>query len=473
MESHEYQSFLTSKSQLGSESGFKPLWIPDFLFDFQAAGVEWGVRKGRAGWFFDCGLGKTVMELVWAENVVRHTNKPVLLIAPLAVSMQTTEEAEKFSIQVRRCSNGKLLPSDNIVVTNYERLGHFNSDEFSGVICDESSILKSFNGVRRSEITEFMRTRPYRLLATATAAPNDYIELGTSSEALGELGYTDMLTRFFKNDQHTVKPMRYTGFGSPRGVKQEHTDKWRFKGHAEIPWARWVCSWARAARKPSDLGFDDGPFVLPGFTESQHLVTALTLAPRMLFAMPAVGLKEQREERKRTIRERCQRVAELVHGYDSSWIGCHLNEEGDLLEKIVPDCVQISGKHSDEQKEEMFNAFRKGQIKRLATKYKIGAWGLNFQHCRHVVSFPSHSFEQYYQFVRRCWRFGQKRRVFSDIVTTEGEQVVMENFQRKAANADRMFTNLVDQMKSAQHIERNRNYAGSISLPEWLTGAAS
>jgi len=461
-----YEAFLDEKTQLSGHSGFEPLWMPDFLFGFQQSLVEWALLKGKAAIFADCGLGKTPMQLVWAENVVRKSNKPVLILTPLAVGSQTIREGEKFGIEARKPVDGQ--PWSGINVINYERLHHFNPEDFAGVVLDESSILKSFDGVRRSQITEFMRMRPYRLLCTATAAPNDYIELGTSSEALGELGYTDMLTRFFKNDQNTVKPMRYTGFGNPRGSPEEHTDKWRFKGHAEIPFWRWVCSWARAVRRPSDLGFDDGQFVLPDLIEQQHLVSPLTLAPGMLFSRPAVGLQEQREERRRTVQERCEKVVDLVYPHDRSLIWCHLNSEGDLLEELIPDAVQVSGSDSEEAKEERMLAFSRGEIKRLVTKQKIAGWGMNWQNCAHMTSFPSHSFEQYYQGVRRCWRFGQTRPVVSDIVTTEGEQSVMENLQRKAKAADQMFSSLVAQMQQSLHIERSRNFTTKEEIPAWL-----
>lgn len=462
-----YAAFLDLKTQLGSFDGFEPVFMPDFLFDFQKALVEWAVRKGKAAIFADCGLGKTPMQLVWAENVVRKTNRPVLILTPLAVSHQTVAEAEKFGIEgTRTIPSGK---ASGIVVTNYERLHHFNPTDFAGCVCDESSILKSYDGTRRGEITEFMRKMPYRLLATATAAPNDYIELGTSSEALGELGHMDMLNRFFKNDQNTIKPMTYRHHGQ-NFEKLEERAKWRFKGHAERDFWRWVCSWARALRRPSDLGFDDARFVLPPLIEEEHMVEAMKIAPGMLFALPAVGLKEQREERRRTIEERCEKAASLCKeprdGQSLMW--CHLNDEGDLLEKIVPDAVQVSGKDSDESKEEKFLAFAKGDIRVLVTKPKIGAWGLNFQNCAHITFFPSHSFEQYYQGVRRCWRFGQTKSVKVDIITTEGEQSVLKNLQRKATAADRMFSNLVGEMNQALRIERGQTFNEQEDVPSWL-----
>jgi hypothetical protein len=245
---NEYQEFLARKAQLDGDHGFDPVWTPDFLFDFQATLVEWATRKGRAAILADCGLGKTPMQLVWAENVVRQTGKPVLILTPLAVTQQTALEAEKFGITAARSHRGEI--DAPIVITNYERLHLFDPDDFSGMVCDESSILKSFEGTTRAAITEFMRRLPYRLLTTATAAPNDYIELGTSSEALGYLGYMDMLGRFFITTQGSNHVYR----GKYRIAD---ANGWRFRGHAEGPFWRWVSSWARAMRRPSDLGFSD------------------------------------------------------------------------------------------------------------------------------------------------------------------------------------------------------------------------
>lgn len=453
-----YAAFLEHKAQRGSDHGFAATWLPDFLFDFQKALVNWAIGKGRAAMFADCGLGKTPMQLVWAQNVVEKTNGRVLISTPLAVAQQTIEEAAKFGIEARR-SFGKL-GGPGIYVTNYERLHHFNAQDFSGKVCDESSILKSFDGARRNEITAFMRKMQFRLLATATAAPNDYIELGTSSEALGYLGHMDMLNRFFKNDLNN----------SATGRMRGEVIKWRLKGHAEVPFWRWVCSWARAMRRPSDLGFDDAAFILPPLNEAEHLVESDSLADGMLFALPAAGLKEQREERRRTIRERCEYVANLVNPTgEPALVWCHLNDEGDILEEMIPDAVQVSGADSDDAKEEKLTAFAHGQARVLVTKPKIGALGLNFQHCNHITFFPSHSFEQYYQGVRRCWRFGQKRPVKVDIVTTEGERGVMRNLQRKATQADEMFSRLVAEMNQAMHIERQNDAAEPVQVPTWIT----
>lgn len=463
-----YLDFLAGKTQDGTPSGFEPLWMPEFLYPFQHALVEWSVRKGKAAIFADCGLGKTPMQLVWAENVVRQTNRPVLIATPLAVSYQVIREAEKFGIDAVRVMDGSRPTSARIVVTNYERVERFSPHDFAGMICDESSILKNFDGVRRATLTEFMRTLPYRLLCTATAAPNDYIELGTSSEAIGELGHMDMLGRFFKNDQNTSNTrVAWRAHGGAERMK------WRFRGHAEQPFWRWVCSWARAVRRPSDLGFDDGAFVLPPLEEHEHSVKARQAREGMLFNLPAVGMAEEREERRRTIAERCEQVAALVEKSDQALVWCHLNPEGDRLTRLIDGAVQVSGSDSDEAKEEALMAFAAGDIRVLVTKPKIGAFGLNLQRCAHVTFFPSHSYEQYYQGIRRCWRFGQTRPVRVDVVATDGERGVMQNLQRKAAQADRMFTSLVEHMNESIRIARGNMFTTPEEVPAWLSATSS
>jgi len=451
-----YRDFLEAKSQLSGNHGFEPTFIPGFLFDFQSHLVEWATRKGRAAIFADCGLGKTPMQLVWAENVARHSGKPVLIITPLAVSQQTIGEAHKFGIECTRSRDG--LAHYPITITNYERLPMFNSEDFGGVVCDESSILKSFDGVRRQQITEFMRKTPLRLLATATAAPNDYTELGTSSEALGYLGHVDMLGRFFKNDQNNVATKRMYG----------EAPKWRFKGHAELPFWRWVTSWSRACRKPSDLGFEDRGFSLPRLIEETHLVDVEDAPSGMLFNLPASNLFEQRAERKRTIEDRCRAAAELARHSDPVVIWCHLNDEGDILEEMIPDAIQVSGSDDDDAKEAKFEAFSSGTARVMVIKPRIGAWGLNWQHCSRVVYFPSHSYEAYYQAVRRCWRFGQKRDVRVDIVMTEGERRIMENLSQKSVKADAMFQNLVAEMNNAISLTADEDFRQKEEMPAWL-----
>jgi len=457
----DYTAFVAGKTQAAAQGGFPPLWLPDWLFDFQSHLVDWSLRQGRAAVFADCGMGKTPMQLVWAENVVRKTNRPVLILTPLAVTQQTVREAEKFGIEAHRPAMGRERPG--ISVTNYERLRHFDPSDFAGVVCDESSILKSFDGTTRAAITEFMRETPYRLLCTATAAPNDYVELGCSSEALGHLGFMDMLARFFKNARNNASLGRAwatSGGGQPQ---------WRFKGHAEQPFWRWVTSWARAARKPSDLGFSDDRFALPELLEREHVVAADRPREGMLFSVPAIGLQEEREERRRTLTERCAKVAKLVDHKDPAVTWCHLNDEGDALERMIRGAVQVSGRDSDEEKEEKFAAFAAGQIRVLVTKPVIGAWGLNWQHCAHMTAFSGHSFEQHYQSVRRFWRYGQTRPVIVDHVLSDGEQRVLANLRRKMTQAETMFSRLSGNMAEAISIERAAlALTDKETIPSWL-----
>jgi hypothetical protein len=453
----DYTEFIDAKRHDTTMHGFDPLWMPNFLFDFQSSLVDWSLKKGRAALYCDCGLGKTPMQLVWAENVVRKTNGKVLILTPLSVSYQTVKEGEKFGVEVTRCNDGKVPSGKNIIVTNYERLHYFNPNEFTGVVCDESSILKGIDGATRSAVTSFMRKLPYRLLCTATAAPNDYIELGTSSEALGEIGFSDMLSKFFKKADVT------------KSRKDEHRSGiYRFRGHAEKDFWRWVCSWARACRKPSDLGFDDSKFKLPELITNQHVVKSNTTPDGYLFNLPAVGLAEQRAERSRTCEERCGKAADLVDHDRPAVVWCHLNKESNMLKKMIPGSVEVCGSDSDEHKEESFHGFQKGDIRVIITKPTIAGFGLNWQHCNHQTFFPSHSFEQWYQGIRRCWRFGQKNPVTVDVVTTEGEQRVLNNLKAKSSAAEKMFDNLVDLMNNELKIERKNDTKTKEEVPAWL-----
>ena len=449
----EYRAFLERKSQIGGEHGFVPTFMPDFLFDFQAHLVDWAVRKGRAAIFADCGMGKTPMQLVWAQNVVQAENKPVLVMAPLSVSQQSVEEAERFGIEARRVMDGRHSGA-GIVITNYERLHYFDPNDFAGVVCDESSIIKNFDGARKAAITDFMRKIRYRLLCTATAAPNDYVELGTSSEALGELGHMDMLSMFFKNDTDSLHP---AFIGS----------RWRLKAHAQISFWRWMASWARACRKPSDLGFEDGRFVLPPLVETEHLVES-PVPDGQLFHLPAQDLDSQRADTKASIEARCEAAAARLASATSGIAWCHLNAEADLLERIIPGAVQVQGSDADERKEEVFTAFRRGQIAKLVTKPKIAAFGMNWQHCADMTYFADHSFERYYQAVRRCWRFGQTRPVNVGAIVTTAQVGVLANLRRKATACDEMFSQIVAHMSDAIRLDRVKKFTQLESVPTWL-----
>lgn len=465
----DYKEFLKNKLQLEGNYGFEPIWMPDFLFDFQKYLIEWALIKGRSLIAADCGLGKTPMQLVWAENIIRKTNKNVLILTPLAVGPQTIKEGEKFGIECHRSQDGKIKPG--ITVTNYQRLHYFDPSDFTAVVCDESSILKNFDGVTKSAVTEFMRLIPYRLLCTATAAPNDYTELGTSSEALGYLGHMDMLTRFFRNVDGGTSTKSH-------GFRFKHKDKlnafvgkssfWRFKRHAETPFWRWICSWARAMRKPSDFGYDDDRFILPALHENKIIIDNTKPLPGYLFTKVAEGLKEERQELRSTIKERCDLAAELVSNKNISVIWCNLNDEGKYLKRAIKDSVEISGSDPDEKKEEIFIAFKSGEIKKLITKAKIAGFGLNWEHCNHTIFFASHSYEQYYQAVRRFWRFGQINPVTVDTISTAGGRAALDNLQRKSDNAAKMFTQLVSLMNNELKIDRTIEYKKKMEVPAWL-----
>jgi len=457
-----YAEYLEHKAQADSAAGFGPSWMPDFLFPFQQALTTWAVRQGRAALFEDCGLGKSPQELVWAQNVHVRTGKPVLILTPLAVTFQMEAEAAKFGVEAAISRDGSI-PAP-VVITNYERLEKFDRAAFGGAVCDESSAIKAFDGVRRALVTDFMRKMQYRLLGTATAAPNDYIELGTSSEALGYLGHVDMLTRFFVNDNRTIDQKRWIG-----GLaKWRQGQQWRFKGHAEDLFWRWVTSWARALRRPSDLGYPDDGFILPPLEYREHVVKAAAQRDdTALFDVPAVGLHEERAELRHTIRERCELAAELLDGVKTGIAWCHLNPEGDLLTKLIPGAVQVSGADPVDAKEEKLAAFTRGDIRVLVTKPKIGAWGLNWQHCHRMTYFPDYSYEAHYQAVRRCWRFGQDQPVTVDIITTPGGANALAGLQRKAAQAGAMFTALTAHMTTALGVRRTVTYDNDVEVPSW------
>lgn len=479
MNAIDYAEFVRNKGQAGRADGFEPIDLPKCLKPFQVALVTWAIRRGRAAIFADCGMGKTLMQLTWADNVVRHAGKPVLICTPLAVSSQTKREADKFGIEAERSQDG--THGNGIVITNYERLSNFNAANFAGVVCDESSILKNCGGETRKRVTRFMSKLPYRLLCTATAAPNDYVELGTSSEALGELSHSDMLKRFFAqlDDKGQRKEAKQQEDAEAlRDVDAEYYQKlayrvaqtigqWRLKHHAVEHFWRWVASWSRACRMPSDLGYDNAEFVLPPLQERDHVI-AVPIAPGMLFHVPAKGIGEERGERRRTIRQRCDFIADLVDHDQPAVVWCHGNDEADAFEEAVLDSKQIAGSTPDERKIELYDAFANGDLRVLVIKPKIGAWGLNWQHCAHVVTCVSHSYEQHYQSIRRCWRFGQKSPVTVDVVATEGEARVLSNMRGKAAKADIMFSALVKHMNEATRIERTNIYTERMERPTWL-----
>jgi hypothetical protein len=445
-----YSEFINRKTHLGGNYGFKPTFIPDAAFDFQRSLIEWSVMKGRAAIFADCGLGKSMMELAFAENVVRETNRPVLILTPLAVGAQMEREASKFGMDAVRSSDGKVKAGARIVIANYERLHHFTASDFSGIVCDESGILKNHSGATRNAVIQFVKVIKHRLLATATPAPNDVTELGNSVEALSIMRRVDMLSRYFVHDA-------------------SDTGNWRLKGHAVDAFWRFVASWARAIRHPRDIGFNQPGYDLPAMNMQMHMLESAPL-PGELFPTIARGLTEQRIERRETIEARCGKVAELAMAEDSQFVAwCSLNDESAMMGMMIPDSVELSGADSDEEKEEKVDAFSRGQIKTLITKPKICSHGINWQSCHRTSFFPSHSHEQFYQAVRRFWRFGQTSPVDVHIVTTEAESAVFNNLKRKEEESSIMFSRIVENMISHMSAEpETYNPKTPIILPSWL-----
>lgn len=453
-----YQDFIQRKRHAPSDFGIDPCFIPEGMFDFQKHVSEYAIKKGRCAVFLDTGLGKTLIELATAENYARHTRKPVLILTPLAVAFQFIKEAQKFGIEgVEYSKDGRH--HSRIVVCNYERLQHFSPDDFDCVILDESSILKNFDGAIKEQINNFMRKVKYRYLFTATPSPNDFIELGTSSEALGYMGYMDMLAKFFKNNEDTLSPQNI-------GVQ------WRLKGHAQESFFRWVSSWSISMRKPSDLGFSDENHTLPElFIRDHSVVNDKPLVVNGQFQMFNIVARTRSEisaEQRATIQGRCEKAAELAAAHDTSVYWCNLNQEADLIEQIDKDSVQIKGPMSIEQKEEILLAFSTGRIKKLITKPKITCFGLNWQHCNHSVFFPGFSYEQYYQAVRRFYRFGQTRPVYIDRVISDGQIRIIQALEAKAEKADRLFSKLNATINAPAYEAPAIKDLQTITLPNFL-----
>lgn len=453
-----YEDFIRSKTHSTGSYGFEPEWMPEGAFDFQQAIIEKAVRKGRIGMFADTGLGKTLMQVAIAENIIRHTNKRVLILTPLAVAFQFIDEATRIGVDdIAHSKDGTL--TKKITVCNYERLHLLNPDDFVCVMLDESSILKNFAGKTRDQIVAFIKRVPYRFLSTATPSPNDFIELGNSSEALGYMGYMDMLTKFFKSNQNSVD-------SNNRNIGE----KFYLKPHAERDFFAWVNQWSVMVKKPSDLGFQDKGYDLPALHVKKHMVnnskTWCMDGQDSLFAMPAATMTEVREEQKLTVKERCECAVQLAEGKTSVY-WCNLNDESELLASLDKDAVEVIGGMSIDKKEEILVAFARGEIKRLITKARMTSMGLNWQHCKHTVFFPTWSYEQYYQAIRRFWRFGQKSEVTCDMVISEGQERVLEALEQKTQKAIELYGNLVS--------AANRDFSFSVKefnqtvkLPEFL-----
>jgi hypothetical protein len=419
-----YLEFLEKKKHSIGNFGFQSNYVPDIAFDFQKFIIEKAVKKGRMAIFADTGLGKTLIQLSIAKNIIQHTNKKVLILTPLAVAFQFILEAEKLGIDdIEYSKDGKH--TKKIVICNYERLHYFNETDFVGVILDESSILKNFDGKTKWSVTDFMKKIPYRILSTATPAPNDYIEFGTSSEALGYFPYMDMLTKFFANNENNVRP-------------QDIGTKWYLKPHAKQEFFSWLNQWSLSIKKPSDLGFSDEKYILPNLIENKIFVKNeknwIINGQVMMFNGIAKTMSEVREEQKGTFKERCEKAVELAINKTSVY-WCNFNDEGDLLDELDKDAVQLKGGMTIEKKEDILLNFANGNIKRIITKPKITSFGLNWQHCNHTVYFPTWSYEQYYQSIRRFWRFGQTKDVIVDLVLSDGQKRVIDTLLYKTNKA--------------------------------------
>lgn len=453
-----YQEFLAKKTHATGSYGFETIWMPESAFDFQENIINKAIRKGRIGMFADTGLGKTLMQIVIAENIIRHTNKRVLILTPLAVAFQFIDEATRIGVDdIAHSKDGSL--TKKITVCNYERLHLLNPEDFVCVMLDESSILKNFAGKIRDQIVAFIKQVPYRFLSTATPSPNDFIELGNSSEALGYMGYMDMLSKFFKSNQ-----------GSADSNNRNIGEKFYLKPHAERDFFAWVNQWSVMVKKPSDLGFSDAGYELPALHTKKHIVnnsnTWCLEGQESLFAMPARTMTEVREEQKLTVKERCEEAVKLAIGKTSVY-WCNLNEESSLLSTLDSDAVEIIGGMSIDKKEEILVAFARGEIKRLITKARMTSMGLNWQHCNHTVFFPTWSYEQYYQAIRRFWRFGQKSEVVCDMVISEGQERVLEALEQKTQKAIELYGNLVAAANRDFSFSA-KEFNQSVRLPEFI-----
>ena len=452
-----YAEFIQSKRHLSSNYGIDVSYTNPNAFDYQNYVAEYAIKKGRCAVFLDTGLGKTLVELTVAENYIRKFNKPVLIITPLAVAFQFIKEAEKFGINdVEYSRDGKF--TKKIVICNYERLDKFNADDFCAFILDESSILKNFDGAIKSQITAFLKKTSYRFLFTATPSPNDFVELGTSSEALGYMGYMDMLSKFFSNNEDTISPQKI-------GVK------WTLKPHATRDFFAWVSGWSISMRKPSDLGFSDERHVLPELITNHNAVTNKNLlcinSQFELLPKPSSRLTEVRDEQKGTITERCEKAVELAASHDVSVYWTNFNQEAELIGQMDKDAHEVKGSMNIDKKEEILMGFANGDIKKLITKPKITAFGLNWQHCNHTVYFPTFSYEQYYQSIRRFWRFGQKKPVTVDLVYSEGQEKVVQSLLAKAEKANELFSNLNASI-NAVYRDNKKEFDKITQLPTFL-----
>lgn len=432
----DYDDFVRSKRRSEVATGHQPGPLNEHLFDFQHAIVSWAVRRGRAAIFADTGLGKTLMQLSWADEVASHTGGIVLVLAPLAVSEQTIEQGATFGIEVRRVPHGESPTEPGIWITNYERMDAIDFTELHGIVLDESSILKAHDGKTRTRIIESCQSVPYRLSCTATPSPNDFEELGNQCEFLGVMTRTEMLATYFVND---------TG----------DTGTWRLKGWGQSRFWEWMGTWAVVLRNPSDIGFDGSRYMLPEPRYIEHVVDSEYKGDD-LFGKPAMTLQERRKAQRDSIEDRCKALADLVNSQPGEpWlIWCHLNDEADALNKMIPGSVNVQGSDSPESKSKNLLGFAHGEIRVLISKPKLAGYGLNWQHCARMAFVGiDDSFEKFYQAVRRCYRFGQSRNVEVHIFVAESEGQILQNIKRKEEKHHEMSANMIDHMRDIMNHE--------------------
>lgn len=431
----DYETFVKQKRRVEVATGHSPSDLNEHLFDFQHAIVTWAVRRGRAAIFADTGLGKTLMQLSWADEVASHTGGVVLILAPLAVSEQTIEQGSTFGIEVRRVPNGGTPDSPGVWITNYERMDHIDFESLHGLVLDESSILKSHDGKTRQRIINAAQRIPYRLSCTATPSPNDFEELGNQCEFLGVMTRTEMLATYFVND---------TG----------DTGTWILKGWGQSRFWEWMGSWAVVLRNPSDIGFDGSRYILPAPEYIEHVVE--TEQSGDLFAKPAQTLAERRKAQRDSIEARCKALADVVNSDQSEpWlIWCHLNDEAEMLQQLIPGSVNVQGSDKPEDKAARMMDFSHGNLRVLISKPKICGFGMNWQHCARMAFVGlDDSFEKFYQAVRRCYRFGQKRNVLVHLFTAENEGQILQNLKRKELQHHEMSEKMIEHMKDIMNTE--------------------
>jgi len=443
-----YEEFLKTKDFKTVRSGFECDELNENLFDYQKAIVKWALRKGRCALFEDTGMGKTIQQLAWADAVCKHTNGSVLILAPLAVSKQTVKEAERFGITAKLAESQEDC-IQGINVTNYEKIHKFDTDEFQGIVLDESSIMKSYSGKTTKELQERFIHTPYKLCCTATPSPNDYTEIGTTCEFLGVMPRSEMLSTFFIND-----------------MLKEHIG-WRLKKHAEKEFFKWMATWAMTIDNPSNIGFDGSAFILPELNIQTHILDSEPDENR-LFAAFAETLTERRQARKKSLADRVKLTNEIVKDTEQCLVWCDFNYESEELKNTIPDSVEVKGSDTSQHKENAMIGFSNGTVKTLISKPSICGFGMNWQNCHDMVFCGlSDSFEQFYQAVRRCYRFGQTKQVNVHVIISEAETNVLTNIQRKQAEHNRMKEEMIAIMSDISKAEiYNHPFSNATYKPQ-------